>query len=131
MSFLEIEETIEDLFEELYPKHLSGSRATKPLLAPALGCAVVDPNVRLLLPNRDYHQLDMFDFIDFATSSLPTVPRLHHFRNGTLSFYEGFDLKPTESMVSASQMGLGLSVLGAAIARDQVFVSVTMRFTVH
>jgi len=131
VAFLQIEETVEALFEELYPRQPSGARAIKPLLAPAIGCAVIDPDLRQLLRNRGYHQLDMLDFLDYATSSLPSLPRLRDFANNQISFYEGFDGTPKEPMMLATEMGVGLSILSAAVARNEVFVSVMMQFIVH
>lgn len=131
MAFLQIEETVEALFNELYPRHAPGIRAVKPLLAPALGCLVVDPNIRQLLPHREYHQLDMVDFLDYSTSSLPSTPRLRDFAKNEINFYEGFDRKPNQPMLHATEMGIGLSILGVALARNEVFVSVTMQFMVH
>lgn len=131
MAFLETEQMVEDLFDEVYPPTPNGERSFKPLLGTVLGCAVVDVNVRRLHAKREYNRLDFVDFLDYATSGLAAPPRLRDFAPNTISFYDGFDRSPPEPMMLGTQNGDALSILGAAIARNDLFVSVTMHFTTH
>jgi hypothetical protein len=121
MAFLDIEEIIESVFEVAYPRTPTGARAIKRLLAPAMGCLVIDPNIRQLSANRAYFKVDMADFLEYATSTLPPAPRLGTLKNDQVAFYEGFESQPAEAMLQVEQMGVGLSLLSAAIARNDVF----------
>jgi len=135
------EHRIDEMFDVLYPVappgkafHPSG-RAYKPILESALGSMVCGgSNRRQLQQNREYFKVDFQDFLDFATCDLaPADMSLVSFPANTAIFYNsltsGANSRPVHASWTADSGGkLGLSLLDAVIARDQVFVSVMMRF---
>jgi hypothetical protein len=125
----DLEIVFEDLFDVVYPTGKRHLRAFKPLLAPALGSLVPhDRSLRYLIDKRSYYRLDIDDFIDFATSELVRVPFLNDFPDGEIQFYQASNLSPTEPFITFSTLSAGVSIIDIAIAREKVFVSVTMRF---
>ncbi len=133
MSVFEFENLLEDLFESVCPRHPSGMRATKPLLAPSLGYLCLDhmnPNGRKLVSNRQYNRVDFVDFLDYATTDLPPRPRLGAHTDGRIELFEGFERHPQEPFLTMDKLRVGLSLLDCAIARNHVFVSTTTRFRI-
>ena len=90
MSFVfQIEEVVNQLFDEVCPRIGPKTRALKPVLAPVLGQSMPDSNVRELLTDRHYCRVDFTDFADYATSTLPADPILGHYANDRALVYEG------------------------------------------
>jgi len=87
----QIEEVINQLFDEVFPPIGSRTRALKPLLAPTLGQLMPDHDVRRLVRDREYYRVDFADFADYATSTLPPDPILSHYPDNRALLYEGID----------------------------------------
>ena len=131
------ENCVDGLFEAIYPlrepsdpEHPSG-RANRVVLESGLSAFVPGGGeTRRLQQQREYVKVDFQDFIDYATSGLGSQPGLNHFPDQTAVFYES--LIPVTSPTPDAVWGdrWKFSVTDAAIARDRVFVSVTMRFAV-
>lgn len=131
MRVFELESLLQILFDEVCPMSPSGHRALKPIMQDLLGCLCVDlsvPNGRRLVHNRQYNRLDFSDFLDYATSPLPTEPFLQDFTDGRIEIFEGFERIPKEPAMEVPGIGKGFSILDSAIARRNVFVSSTTRF---
>ncbi len=133
----DFENRVDDLFETIYPMcppgqadHPTG-RTYIPLLESALAALVPSGNEsRQLQQQREYVKIDFQDFIDYATSGLPKQPGLDHFPDQTVVFYES--LTPVTDPDPDAVWGdrWKFSVTDAVVARDNIFVSVMMRFAV-
>jgi len=132
-SIFQIEEVINQLFDEVCPPIGSRTRALKPLLASTLGQLMPDHNVRRLVRDREYYRVDLADFADYATSTLPPDPILSHYPDNRALLYEGIDRRPEEPLFTTNWSGrdFGLSILDAVVARYKAFVSVTIRLLVY
>lgn len=132
-SIFQIEEVINQLFDEVCPLIGAETRALKPLLASTLGQLMPDHNVRRLVSDREYYRVDLADFADYATSTLPPNPILGHYPDNRALLYEGVDRRPEEPLITTKWSGrdFGLSILDAVVARYKAFVSVTMRLLVY
>lgn len=131
MFIFNIEEKIDQLFDEVYPPSPFGDpglnkRGYKPLLTESLGFIVPDINTRKQIRDKEYFQIDQDDFLEFSTSTLPKEPTLRLFPNERLLIYSfvncGFGIS-TEYLGSNVQV----SLLDAIIARHEGGVSVTAR----
>jgi hypothetical protein len=133
MRIFELESLLESLFDEVCPLQSSGQRAFKPIMGPLLGFICVDLNApygRRLVQNRQYNRLDFSDFLDYATSNLPTRPFLQDFTDGRIEMFEGFDRRPKDAAMEVPGINKGFSIVDCAIARQKVFVSTTTRFRI-
>lgn len=129
-ALFDIERTLAELYDVVFPvygkdKHPSG-RAYKPVVAEAMGAAVMSWEARVLLPKRKYYKFDVEDFLDFATSELVPSATLADFEYNTLAFYEGLELVPPDPLITFND-NRGLSLVDCVIARRDPFVSVTAR----
>jgi hypothetical protein len=132
-SIFQIEEVINQLFDEVCPPIGSNTRAVKPLLASVLGQLMPDHNVQRLVSDREYYRVDFADFADYATSTLPPAPILGHYPDNRALLYEGIDRRPQAPLFTTNWSGtdFGLSILDAVVARHKAFVSITTRLLVY
>lgn len=137
-----LESKVDQLFEVLFPKaphglgvHRSG-RGYKPIIESSIGSLVPGGNEsRLLQTNREYYKIEFQDFLDFATSANHPTPGISTYADQTAVFYEQLSLpqndkREVHATWTSEGQKYGLSINDAAIARDRVFVTVLMRFTV-
>ncbi len=124
----QLEGVVDALFEEVCPQAVGGERALKPFLVNALGSLLLNPNRRQLLDHRAYYRLDFGDFLEYATSELPIAPTLSAFRDGEAHFYQALNIDSPEPHIELPAPLSALAILDAVIARNRVFLSVTMRF---
>ena len=136
-----LETVIEDLFDTVFPKitseeraknpHVTLPRAWKPALSPSLG-ELADEDTRTLQRNRAYFRLDFQDFLDYATSELPSTPTLSQFDDDQANFYAPINAKTIEPFIEVPfgfhNAKVRLGVEDVVTARTGVFVSITMRF---
>lgn len=132
-NIFQIEDIIDQLFDEVCPTVGPEQRALKPLLAPVLGMLMPNSNSRKLVSNRDYNRVDFADFADYATSPLPPKFLLGNYIDDRALIFEGIDRRPEEPLFTTTWSGreFGLSILDAIVARSKVFVSVTTRLLVY
>jgi len=117
----QFESLIEDLFNMAYPYIPEYScRGYKPFFAEALGC-IASEDKRELKRERKYYKVDLQKFFNFCYSKLPNEPILEQYSNNIALFYsfegERFEKK------------FGGLISNVVISRDQMFVSVTVRFS--
>ena len=132
MFIFDIESRVQALFDEAYPPTPSGDlrlnrRGYKPLFGDSLGFIVPDSNTRRLVSRKEYFQVDLDDFLEFATSTLPSSPTLSVLPNETLLVY-GF-VDSADGGIESEYLGsrVKVSLLDAIIARHESGVSVTAR----
>ena len=134
MIVFDIEDKINQLFEEVYPHVEHGdpqlnSRAFKPLICESLGVIVPDVNLRRQIKNREYFKVDLDDFLEFSTSELTKDSLLDHFPNNTLQIYSFQN--SDETGIATEYLGSKVEVLplDLIIARHEDWVSITSRIS--
>nr|VFK16431.1 MAG: hypothetical protein BECKLFY1418C_GA0070996_102325 [Candidatus Kentron sp. LFY] len=132
MIVFDIEDRINELFEEVYPYRRDGDpkfnkRGFKPIFSASLGFIVPDINIRKQIEARKYYKIDLNDFSEFATSERAKEPMLEQFTDNSLQIYSfpvgdksGFITEHFGTQVRATPLDL-------VIARYQAGVSITIR----
>jgi hypothetical protein len=133
-----VEARIEELYDTVYP--IEGHqriihpsrRGAKPIFGTALGSMVPGDDDRLLQRRRQYYRVDFQDFLEYATSCDPVQARLTMIPNHTAIIYDSLESSASNRQVVASysfgNTRLGISILDALVARDEMFITVIMRF---
>jgi hypothetical protein len=124
----QLELVFDDLFDVIYPILPGQVRGVKPLFSNILGSLVPDPNIRRLPTARSYFRLDFLDFMDYATSSLPSPAKLIGFPEDNVLFYQNIDLQTLEPICTFAPFENGIGIVDAALIRNKVFVTAFMRF---
>lgn len=132
MYVFDIEEKVDQLFDEVYPPSPFGDprlnkRGYKPLLTESLGFIVPDTNARKTIKDKEYFQVDQDDFLEFATSDLPKESILSFFPNNRLLVFSFID--EAETGIATEYLGseVKVALLDAIIARHGPGVSITAR----
>jgi 5-methylcytosine-specific restriction endonuclease McrA len=132
----ELESLIDNLFETLYPevpppKRRDGlSRGYKPLICQSLGWLVPHQDDRRLFEDRGYYNVDLDDFLEYATSTLPSETTIGRFRDQSAAFYQ-LEMGAGDGLLEGTFYGRPARVcpIDAVIARSGVFVSSSVRFS--
>lgn len=130
-----LEKALNSLYEVVYSpgsyKYHPSGRFLKPALVESLGVLAGVENRRRFWNDREYYKVEMLDFFDFATSPLCTAPKLSDYKQGVIRLYESFDRTPAMPLLELGESRYGISIADGALARDKMFVSVTVRLIRH